>query len=723
LEDIIQHDNQIYIRASSTLADQRTRVMKQGELFAIYDVYGDIKPVGTGAQGLFNSATRYLSQFELRVGDRYPLFLSSNINLENTLFTIDLSNPDFKDDKTGELIHRGTFHIFRNKFLSHEASYERIQIINFNHSPQRLELMFQYSADFVDMFEIRGINRKERGMLKPATTTPDSVTFGYEGLDKKSRFSKIHFSPAPVKITEKQAFFDFNCYPGERITLFITTMCGENQTELPKVENYHDAFSKIEGVSHKNLTEGCTIVSSSERFNAWIMRSRADVMLLATQTSSGIYPYAGIPWFNTIFGRDGIITALEYLWVYPELAKGVLTYLSKYQSQEDSPKQDAEPGKILHEFRKGEMVDTGEVPFKTYYGSVDSTPLFVCLAGAYFQWTGDQKLIEELWPSIEKALHWIDKFGDVDGDGFVEYIKRSPNGLVNQGWKDSGDSISHANGELATGPIALCEVQGYVYDAKVQSSKMARILGKASLADKLASEAEDLRKKFHEKYWNEELGMFALALDGDKNPCLVRSSNAGQCLFSGIAYPEIAKRVAERLMAKDINSGWGIRTLSQEEERYNPMSYHNGSIWPHDNALIAEGFSRYGLKKEVTELTDSFFDVCTYMDLYRLPELFCGFSRRTGEGPTLYPVACSPQAWAAATPFLLLKASLGMHIDSQENKIYFNYPVLPPFLTELHIKNLKTQKGSVDLSFRRHGEEVSVYVERRDGGVEVVVVK
>lgn len=719
MSDLIQIQDRYYIQAhSSQLSDQRTRIIKYDGIFGVFNVFGDIIPIGLGSQGLYNESTRFLSRFEIKLENAYPLLLSSTVKEDNSIVTVDLTNPDIST-KEKLIIPKGSLHIQRSKFLMGKTCYENINLTNFSGFPVYVELSFLFMADFADIFEIRGMTRAKRGINLPTIVAENNVQLSYVGLDQLKRISELNFIPTPEKIFETGASYYCQLAPKKTYSCYITVSCEKESSVL----NYQKAIKNLSEESSLRRSQNCQVETSNEYFNDWIRRSFADLQMLLANTENGPYPYAGIPWYSTIFGRDGIITALQTLWVNPHIAKGVLNYLAHHQAKDLDPGRDAEPGKILHESRTGEMASTGEVPFKEYYGSVDSTPLFIVLAGYYYQATADLEFIKKIWPHIKFALEWIKIYGDTDQDGFIEYNRHSSDGLINQGWKDSHDSVFHEDGTFAKGPIALCEVQGYVYDAKIRASELAFILGEEELSKNLLLEAKTLREKFIQSFWCEEISSFALALDGEKRQCKVLSSNAGHCLFSGIAIPEHARKVANILFKKNMFSGWGIRTIASNEALYNPMSYHNGTIWPHDNALIALGLARYGFKGMIAKILTGIFQVANYMDLNRLPELFCGFPKKGHEGPTLYPVACIPQAWSAVTVFSLLQASLGLKLDASTNRIFFNAPYLPKYLDKIHISNLHLGRSVMDLSLHRHAYDVGVIIHKRTHFCEVIIVK
>ena len=707
-----------YIPATQTVTRPR-RTLKCGDTFIVTDSHGDIGASTGDPDGLFHADTRFLSRLELSLNGELPLLLGSNVRDDNTMLAVDLTNPDFYD---GEqiILQKDLLHIARTIFLWRGTAHQRLQLRNHANHPIALDLTLHFNSDFADLFEVRGIQRERRGTGNARVVAPDQVLLSYHGLDGVPRRTRLTFDPAPTKLAPTVASYRIELAPHEAKPIFLAVSCNEPSLELPV------PFLRGLLAAHREIRAGTrnmtTVETSNELYNEVLCRSASDLCMLMTDTPQGRYPYAGIPWYSTTFGRDGLITAMQMLWCDPSMARGVLRRLAAFQSKVSDPLSDAEPGKILHEMRAGEMAALGEVPFGLYYGSVDSTPLFVLLAGLYFERTGDEATLVDLWPAIEAGLRWIDVTGDSDHDGFIEYYRKTDNGLANQGWKDSHDAIFHADGRSAEGPIALAEVQGYVFAAKQVAARCARHLGHDALAAKLEADAHRLAERFEASFWCPELQSYALALDGAKEPCRVRTSNAGQVLFTGIARPDHAKLVVDELLRPRFFSGWGIRTVARGEARYNPMSYHNGSVWPHDNSLIALGFARYGFKRAVGQVMQGLFEAATYMDLRRLPELFCGFHRERRRGPTLYPVACAPQAWASATPFSLIEAALGLEFCPQTNEIHLRNPRLPPFLDHVILRNLQVGGSSIDLKVRRHGEEVSLEVLRTDGKIQASVV-
>jgi glycogen debranching enzyme len=706
-----------YIPATGPASRPR-RSLKSDDTFIVVDSYGDIGASAGGPDGLFHCDTRFLSRLELTINELQPLLLGSNVRDDNTLLTVDLTNPDMFAD--GRLVlHKDTLHIVRTIFLWRGTAHQRLAVRNHGDRPVDLRLQIDFGSDFADLFEVRGTRRNRRGVLTPARVGSNQAVLSYLGLDGRTRRTTLSFDPPPTKLSRDLASYDLTLGPGEASRGFMAISCDALE---PRPLAFHRALRAAHRERRTATSGMTTIETSNDLFNEVLCRSAADLSMLTTGTPEGRYPYAGIPWYSTTFGRDGLITATQMLWCNPDVARGVLARLAAYQSKANDPAADAQPGKILHEMRSGEMAALREVPFGLYYGSVDATPLFVLLAGRYAERTGDMSTLAALWPAIEAALGWIDGPGDPDGDGFVEYRRATEQGLMNQGWKDSFDAIFHADGSLAEGNVALAEVQGYVYAAKHAASRCAYRLGRKEQASRLEAEANRLAEHFEAAFWCPELETYALALDGEKKPCRTRTSNAGQVLFSGIARAERAAQVADGLLGPQFFSGWGIRTVAKGEARYNPMSYHNGSIWPHDNALIALGFARYGLKRAVTQTFKGLFDAATYMDLRRLPELFCGFQRQRGRGPTLYPVACAPQAWASATPFSLIEASLGLEFDPEHSEIRLRNPRLPSFLDEILLRNLQLGDATVDLKIRRHHDEVALDISRSRGTIQISAV-
>ncbi len=708
------------VGANAIQSERRLHALKYGDLFGVFDQNGNILSGPGIADGLYYLDTRHLSSLTLSICGQSPILLSATLRDNNATLSCDLTNPDLVLD--GAKLSHDLLHLRRTLFLRDQTAYERLQLRNYDVVAHTVVVEFAFHADFADLFEARGTPRLRRGTLRPPEARGDTVLLAYDGLDRRLRTTRLRFSPEPERLTETRARFTLTLQPGQRRLIHVETACDPaGPPEREVAASFLFSLVEARRALRVSSARAAAIASSNEIFNEAIRRCICDIYMLLTDKPDGPYPYAGVPWYSTAFGRDALITAMQTLWLDPTIAQGVLAYLSRHQAEAVDPVADAEPGKILHEVRHGEMAELGEVPFRHYYGSVDSTPLFVMLAGDYLERTGDVATIARIWPNIERAIAWIAEYGDRDGDGFVEYGRRNENGLVNQGWKDSFDSIFHADGTLAEGPIALCEVQGYVFAARRAAAAMARRIGHVAFADRMAAEADALRIAFDAAFWVEELGTYALALDGAKRPCKVRSSNAGHLLMTGLVPPERAARIVAGLMGRTFFSGWGIRTIPAGEARYNPMAYHNGSVWPHDNALIAIGLARYGYKDEASRLFTGLFDTSLYADLRRLPELFCGFARQRGEGPVRYPVACSPQAWAAATLPSLLQSTLGIRFDPFTVTVHFERPRLPPFLDEVTLYNLAVGGGRVTVHLQRVGTEVALNVIERVGPIKVVL--
>ncbi len=712
-----------YIPAVGPSARPR-RVLKHGDTFAVFDSFGDMGASAGGPDGLFDHDTRYLSRLELLINGMQPLLLGSSVRDDNLTMTADLTNPDLYFD--GHItLPRDTIHIVRTSYLWKGVAHQRVSVVNHGEETIKLTITISFSSDFADLFEARGQRRTQRGTMRDSVQNGSKVRYDYAGLDKAPRTALLQFDPAPDQLSENAAVFRLTLPRGASRNVFIAVEC-HGETAPFSVSFFRGLMAAYRDRRLVSRRSG-SVETSNGVFNEAIRRAMADLCILSTTTKEGIYPYAGIPWYSTTFGRDGMITALQMLWCDPEMARGVLLRLADLQAKTVDASADAQPGKILHEMRGGEMAALKEVPFGLYYGSVDSTPLFVILLGAYVKRTGDTSTLRAIWPAAVLALSWLENYGDVDGDGFIEYGavvagEGLQHGLRNQGWKDSFDAIFHEDGELAQGPIALCEVQGYAFAAKLAGARCARLLGDESLAAKWEKQAEDLAKNFEDHFWCENLGFYVLALDGDKKPCRVRTSNAGQLLWSGIVRPDRAKKVADALLEPDFFSGWGIRTVAEGEARYNPMSYHNGSVWPHDNSLIALGLARYGFHHHVVKVFEAMFAAASYMELRRLPELYCGFRRRSGNGPTLYPVACAPQAWSAGALFMVIETMVGLEFDAKTREVRFRNPQLPPAFEELTLRQLSLGGAKVDVELHQTGSHVSVRVLKASGDLQVVTI-
>ena len=679
-------------------------VLKDGDSFLVSNSYGDI---AGPAEGFFISDTRVISGYRLRLGDESPTLLSAAVTQDNVLFVAHLTNRALSPlDEVGT--PQGLIHISRNRFLCQERMYERLSCVNYGEEPVTLPLRFSLAADFWDMFEVRGSKRPARGRLMEPEPGEIGYSFRYVGLDEVQRSSFIRFSMPPIFRGNGELEFPLTLQPDENREFYIEV--GAETGEPPSRERYRHQASVARRRMRAKQRRGARIVSSGPLFDQWMRQSRSDLALLTSDLDTGPYPYAGIPWFSTPFGRDAVITALQTLWLDPGLAQGVLRFLAEHQAKEDAPFLDAAPGKILHETRKGEMSSLRELPFGLYYGGVDTTPLFVMLAHAYYRRSGDAAFLASLWPSLEAAIGWVERVCDANPLGLLDYARAAEGGLTNQGWKDSGDSVFHADGTLAPGPIALVEVQGYAYAALRGMAAMALVLGQAERAQAWQARAERLRGAVETHYWDEEMGFYGLAIDGEQRLCRVRTSNPGHLLYTGLAAPDRATRVASQLLSSPFFTGWGVRTVARGEVRYNPISYHNGSVWPHDNAICASGIARAGLRGGAPRLLRGSFEAAVHFDM-RLPELFCGFSRTQGAPPVAYPVACLPQAWAAGSGLMLLQSCLGIEIDGVNEVIEINRPELPPGIEDVTISDLPIGNRRFDLAFRKVGERISVFAE------------
>lgn len=722
-------------------------VAKEGNLYLLTDPRGDIRLDGRGL-GLYELDTRILSTSVLRLNG-VSLTLLRGPYRDDGADTIQLTNPELRrnpaDKRTAApSLGRRELSVTRTRRLEGGILHEEVAIESYSAMTEPLDIELGLGVDMADIFEVRGYPRKVRGTLCPVEVYADRVVFAYDGLDSQRRTTTVILEKAKIEAVEDPdawpgatvvARWKSRLRPGRRLTIswaVANTSEPHGPVVRPAASRTSTAPSATSAAAAKRRRakrsrEVAFVVpqvdSDHELLDRTLIRSIADLGALRNDgpLPGEHYLAAGIPWFATLFGRDSIIAALETVAFVPSFALATLEVLARLQATTDDPWHDAEPGKILHEMRTGEMAAAGETPHDAYYGSIDSTPLWLILLGEAHAWTGDDRMLERLWPNALAALTWIDDSGDLDGDGFVEYQRRSKLGLLNQGWKDSGDAIRHTDGKPAVGPIALAEVQGYVYAAKRAIARLARHRGEMELAARLDTAADVLRDRFDDAFWMPKVGFYAMALDGEKRQVGSIGSNAGQALWAGIVPAERAARVAERILEPDMFSGWGIRTFASGQPGYNPVGYHTGSIWPHDNALIAAGLKASGATDGANLLAGRLIEAAQWFPDLRLPELFCGFNREEVGAPVAYPVACSPQAWAAAAPFYLLHTMLGLRADATANRLELIRPALPDWLGKITIMGLPVGDHSVDLLVHRWRGRTSAELLGRRGEVDVII--
>lgn len=715
-------------------------VLKDGDLFAVFPASGDINAPGTGVgearskDGLFFRDTRYLSRLCISVNGTRLTSMGHDTSPNGVVFQGELANTRLIDS-LGSEFDDFQLHVRRDRFLS-DGLYDQIAFTNYGIAEANLDVVLECWADFRDIFEVRGAVPLERGELLAPRYGNGRISFDYASADGRLLSCRIGIEPEPV-FNSGRAHVALSIPPKERREIRCIVEVSEQTVqsgadELTVADRHgssgpsgtdHD-FARSGSMASARMAQRiertARIVTSRPTFNAWLSRSSADLAILTSDLTTGPYPYAGVPWFAVPFGRDGLITAMQTLWLDADLAGGVLDFLAATQSTERNAFCDAEPGKILHEHRNGELARTGAVPFHHYYGGIDQTLLFIVLAHEYWMRTANLERLRRLGPAVRAALDWAAVDGDRDGDGFIEYKRSSETGLRNQGWKDSEDAVFHADGTLCVSPVALVEVQGYHVAALRAAAGIFEVLGTANDTAALRRRADDIVQQIDDAFWDEDLGTYCIALDSDNRPVRVSASNAGHLPFSGATLPKRTDRLFETLKAPALRSGWGIRTVSTGAARYNPMGYHNGSVWPHDNSLIAAGAARSGRGDLARMITSELFEASCHFQEHRLPELWCGLPRDETSRPVAYPSACAPQAWAAGAPFLCLQACLGITIDAPNRRVGVVDPALPADLERLELNGLTVQGLRADLVFRARGEGgVEVQVTHADAGLDV----
>jgi glycogen debranching enzyme len=684
---------------------ERTLVLKRDRYFALLTANGEITPPGCASLGLFRDDTRILSHYALRFAGGTPARLSTDVRrMFRAQIDLAINDQEFGGDPWDP---KNCIHI-RRELLLDDSLRERVTLTNYLTRPIAFWMELDIAVDFADIFEVRGWARSRRGEIFAPVVGDRTLVFSYRGVDGMMQMAGIRFASPPNRIGPEGAAWRCTLDARARVAFEWEIVAGESWADKRAAVPLGHHAERLDE-EYAAWVEACSGWRSDvAAFNGMVERAVEDMHALSFKCDGHVVPAAGIPWYATIFGRDSIITALQTLPLNPAIAVDTLRFLAEKQGRTYTDFTEEEPGKIMHELRRGEMARSGEIPHVPYYGSVDATGLWLVLFHETWRWTGDTELVRELLPSAERALQWIDRFGDMDGDGLVEYSPRSSRGLSNQGWKDSGDGVPFPDGSLPCPPVALVEVQGYVYDGKLRLGALYEALGRHEDALRLAGEADRLRSAIEERFWLEESGTYALALDGAKRPVPTVTTNAGHLLWSRVPAADRAERLASRLFEQDMFSGWGLRTLSAAHPVFNPMSYHNGSVWPHDNALIALGLGFYGRHAEAGRILSALYDACAEMQSNRLPELYCGMERAPGMPPVRYPVSCSPQAWASGAFFMVLQAALGLFPAANEGTLHVRTPVLPEFLRELTVTRLRVGGSLVSLQFRRHRDRTLV---------------
>ncbi|KIL48672.1 amylo-alpha-1,6-glucosidase [Jeotgalibacillus campisalis] len=690
------------------------RVIKEDDLFLLSDEKGDIVGNHPYELGLYTKDTRFLSTMKLLVNGESPIALHSDGG-ENYRSSILLTNPH-QENEAGLLLWRESIQFERTRFISEGVLYEKVKATSYFPKKAAFRIAMEMDADFLDMFIVRGFQNGKTGSRGETAMGDQEMTFTYNGSDQIERTTVVKWDQPEQELRSGYVGFDWELQHGEskEVTFKIEAL---HDQEKSKMQDENDALNSLKKSYEEWNGSLPRIETDVKQLEKLVQRGTDDLRVLLTDVGFGSFPVAGLPWFGVPFGRDSLIAALQLLPFNAAVAKGTLLTMAHYQGTKVDAWRDEQPGKIMHEIRYGELANTDQIPFAPYYGSVDSTPLFLMLLVEYVNWTGDVSLVKELRSTIDRAIDWIDEYGDRDGDLFVEYHQEASKGIANQGWKDSGDSVVHRNGDYAVSPIALSEVQGYVYQAKKGIAQIFTQLGETEKANHLDLTAEKLKKKFNEAFWMDDVQFYAIALDENKNQVGTITSNPGHLLQSGILSDDRAKKVAQVLVNEKMFSGFGIRTMAIGEAGYNPMSYHDGSVWPHDNSMILLGMAKSNLPEEMSQVVQGLLDASHHFEYNRLPELFCGYDQSLNT-VVPYPVACSPQAWAAGTPLTFVQSLLGIFPAGLNKKIVLS-PSLLPSMDELHITGLRLGDGILSVSLIRIEGKTEVNVKENTTGWEI----